>query len=76
MKRAAVLLLLMIVPAVAAAGDRNLLWHVVQACVVSNKMLGASFPCLKVDLDGGAERGFAVIRAPFDGRVRATPQFH
>ena len=40
------------------------LWQVVRACVADYKLTGAPFPCLKVDLSGGEERGNVVLRAP------------
>jgi CDP-diacylglycerol pyrophosphatase len=43
--------------------ERSELWHVVHdLCVPMQKTLSLPLPCLKVD----AERGFAVIRAPYD----------
>ena len=44
--------------------ERLALWRVVQVCVASYKLTGAPFPCLKVDLSGGEERGDVVLRAP------------
>ena len=49
----------------AFALDRQALWSVVNACVADHKLSGAPFPCLKVDLAGGEERGYVVLRAPF-----------
>ena len=40
------------------------LWQVVRACVADYKLTGMPFPCLKVDLAGGDERGNVVLRAP------------
>jgi CDP-diacylglycerol pyrophosphatase len=37
--------------------ERLALWQVVRACVVDFKLTGAPFPCLRVDLSGGDERG-------------------
>ena len=44
---------------------RQALWLTVQACVADFKLTGAPFPCLQVDLDGGEERGYVVLRDPF-----------
>jgi CDP-diacylglycerol pyrophosphatase len=44
--------------------DRLALWRVVQACVADSKLTGAPFPCLKVDLSAGEERGDVVLRPP------------
>jgi CDP-diacylglycerol pyrophosphatase len=44
--------------------QRTALWQVVRACVADFKLTGAPFPCLKVDLSGGEERGNVVLRAP------------
>jgi CDP-diacylglycerol pyrophosphatase len=43
---------------------RMALWQVVRACVADYKLTGTPFPCLKVDLSGGEERGNVVMRAP------------
>jgi CDP-diacylglycerol pyrophosphatase len=45
----------------AFALDRQALWSVVNACVADHKLTGAPFPCLKVDLAGGEERGHLVL---------------
>ncbi len=44
--------------------DRLVLWQVVRACVADFKLTGAPFPCLKVDLSAGEERGHIVLRPP------------
>jgi len=49
----------------AAAPDRQALWRVVQACVADAKLTGAPFPCLKVDLSEGKDRGHVILRPPF-----------
>jgi CDP-diacylglycerol pyrophosphatase len=43
---------------------RGALWKVVQTCVANHALTGAAFPCLKVDLSAGAERGYVVLRPP------------
>ena len=53
--------------------DRQALWRVVNACVADLKLTGAPFPCLKVDLAGGEEQGYAVMRAPFGQDTILTP---
>ncbi len=54
---------ILLTSAVAVAGDRDRLWPVVRTCASAYKMLGVAFPCLKVDLPGGAlARGYAVLR--------------
>ena len=58
----------------ANAGARGLLWRVVQTCLVSHYVTGGAFPCLAVEAANGAEDGYAVLRAPLDGRhVIVTP---
>ena len=52
--------------ATAQSADRGLLWHVVQLCVTNNRLTGAVFPCLDVNLSRGVEAGYAVVRAPLD----------
>ena len=49
----------------AFALDRRALWSVVNACVADQKLTGAPFPCLKVNLAGGEDRGYVVLYAPF-----------
>ncbi len=67
MKRAAILFAIVLsFPVAAFAGERGLLWRVVQACVASHDLIGGSFPCLAVELGRGPGRGFAVLRAPFE----------
>ena len=63
-----------LLPTVAAAGERGLLWRVVQTCVATHNLIGTAFPCLTVDVKDGPERGFAVVRAPFEAtHVVVTP---
>ncbi len=50
----------------ARAGERGMLWRVVQTCLVDHAITGGSFPCLRVDTAQGLERGYAVLRAPFE----------
>ena len=70
MKKASILLIaagFMAVTAfatVAAGLDRLALWPVVRACVADFKLTGAPFPCLKVDISDGEERGDVVLRPP------------
>lgn len=49
----------------AFALDRRALWSVVNVCVADHKLTGAPFPCLKVNLAGGEDRGYVVLYAPF-----------
>jgi CDP-diacylglycerol pyrophosphatase len=44
--------------------DRLVLWQVVRACVADFKLTGTPFPCLKVDLSAGEERGHILLRPP------------
>jgi CDP-diacylglycerol pyrophosphatase len=79
MKRAAILLIVAGVFAgtafaTSAIGlDRLALWPVVQACVADFKLTGAPFPCLKVDLSSGEERGYVVLRAPLLNELIVAP---
>lgn len=50
-------------PAVSLA--RQALWQTVKACVTDFKLTGAAFPCLRVDLTGGEDQGYVLVRAPF-----------
>ena len=66
--------LLLAAAAPARAGERGLLWRVVQSCLVDHAITGGSFPCLRVETADGAERGYAVLRAPFERlHVIVTP---
>jgi CDP-diacylglycerol pyrophosphatase len=49
----------------AASLARQALWLTVSACVADFKLTGAAFPCLLVDLTGGEDRGYVLVRAPF-----------
>ena len=72
---ASALLLAASVP--ARAGERGLLWRVVQTCLVDHAVTGGSFPCLRVDTGSSLERGYAVLRAPFERlHVIVTPTVH
>ncbi|MBV8107456.1 MAG: CDP-diacylglycerol diphosphatase [Hyphomicrobiales bacterium] len=51
-----------------AGAPRQTLWRAVQACIVDYRLTGAAFPCLQVNLAGGQERGYVLIRAPFGRR--------
>jgi CDP-diacylglycerol pyrophosphatase len=44
---------------------RGALWSVVQTCVASHALTGAAFPCLEVNVSGGDQRGYVILRAPF-----------
>lgn len=50
-------------PVVTFAAQRDLLWRVVQTCVLNHRLTGLAFPCLDVDEEGGTNRGHAVLRA-------------
>ena len=50
--------------AFAATGRRLALWRVVSACVADSELTGQAFPCLKVEIGAGAQRGWAVLRPP------------
>ena len=61
-------------PAIATAGERGLLWRVVQACIAAHSLSGSPFPCLDVETSEGLQRGFAVVRAPFEtSHIIVTP---
>ncbi len=51
---------------------RQALWLAVRACVADFKLIGAAFPCLRVDLKGGEERGYVVLRDPPDTILTPT----
>ena len=50
--------------AFAAGLHRQALWPVVRACVADFKLTTAPYPCLAVNLSGGEERGYVVLRPP------------
>lgn len=53
--------------------DRQALWQVVRACVADFNLTGASFPCLAVNLSGGEERGYVVLRPPITRDMILSP---
>jgi CDP-diacylglycerol pyrophosphatase len=53
--------------------DRLALWQVVRACVADFKLTDAPFPCLKVDLSAGEERGHMVLRPPLGHDLILVP---
>ena len=52
-------------PKIGQQAQRGVLWRVVQACVADHDLTGSAFPCLAIDVTGGLDRGYAVLRAPF-----------
>jgi CDP-diacylglycerol pyrophosphatase len=52
----------------AVATERQALWQVVRACLANYSLTGVAFPCLEVNLAGGVEQGYVVLRAPFGAR--------
>lgn len=69
MSRVVLLLLLcgiLILPMAGDAGQRGLLWRVVQTCIANHRITGAAFPCLAVNTERGRENGYAIIRAPLE----------
>ena len=50
--------------AAGVESDRGALWRVVQPCVADHALTGAAFPCLDINLSGGRERGYVVLRRP------------
>jgi CDP-diacylglycerol pyrophosphatase len=51
-----------------ASPSRLALWRTVRVCVADFKLIRAPFPCLKVDLSTGEDRGYVVLRPPFGPR--------
>src|SRR5665213_738534 len=48
--------------------SRDLLWQVVHSlCVPGQSFRHDPMPCVRVNLDGGVERGFAILRDPRGG---------
>src|SRR5271165_2023952 len=71
---ALMLLLAAAASAARAAENRETLWPVVRTCASAYRMIGVSFPCLKVDLPGGAlDRGYAVLRPPNSNDLILSP---
>ena len=48
----------------ADSPERQALWLTVQTCVADYRLTGAAYPCLLVDLSGGEEGGYIVLRDP------------
>jgi CDP-diacylglycerol pyrophosphatase len=79
MKRAWILVVTVGVASVTAFAtfaiglDRQALWPVVRTCVADFKLTGAPLPCLAVDLSGGEERGYVVLRPPLSHDLIVAP---
>lgn len=55
--------LALVVGAPAAAADPNALWDIVNGqCLPDQQRIGEPSPCALVNLDGGASRGYAVLK--------------
>ena len=61
---AAALLVMTAFVTFAVGLNRRTLWQVVRACVADFKLTTAPYPCLAVNLSGGEERGYVVLRPP------------
>ena len=61
----AIPLVLAALGAFGASPARQALWQTIRACVADFRLTGEPFPCLLVDLTGGEERGYVILRAPF-----------
>jgi CDP-diacylglycerol pyrophosphatase len=49
----------------ASAANRDGLWFVVHdVCLPAYQSIGVAFPCLKVEIANGLDRGFAVLQSP------------
>ena len=53
--------------------DRGALWGVVRACIADKNLTGSPFPCLDIDLTGGEQRGYVVLREPFTHEMILAP---
>jgi CDP-diacylglycerol pyrophosphatase len=61
---AGALLMMTAFVAFAVGLNRQALWQVVRACVADFKLTTAPYPCLEVNLSGGEDRGYVVLRPP------------
>jgi hypothetical protein len=61
---AGALLMMTAFVAFAVSLNRQALWQVVRGCVADFKLTTAPYPCLAVNLSGGEERGYVVLRPP------------
>ena len=52
---------------------RMALWQVVRACVADYKLTGKPFPCLEVNIAGGAAQGNVVLRPPLSEDTVLAP---
>ncbi len=57
----------------AFAMERGALWQVVRACVADKTLTGSPLPCLDVNLTGGVDRGYVVLREPLTGDTILSP---
>ena len=53
------------VAAYAVEKDRHTLRRIAEACVADARRTGSPFPCLKVDLKEGEDRGYVIFRPPW-----------
>jgi CDP-diacylglycerol pyrophosphatase len=69
--------LLVLSTEVGAQGEQslpaNMLWGVVQLCARVHAETGDAFPCLEVQDDNGSTPGFALLRAPGEGKLLFVP---
>ena len=66
--------MVVLVSTCVGAGERGLLWRVVQSCIADHALTGAAFPCLAVDEGKAPGAGYAVLRSPLDKtHVIVTP---
>ena len=61
---AVALLTVAVFPSLVEGSSRSALRDVVRLCLANYSLTGTGFPCLAVNLDGGAEKGWVVFRPP------------
>ena len=52
---------------------RQMLWQVIQICVANAELFGAAFPCRQIDLAGGKERGYVIVKPPLINDMIVAP---
>ena len=61
---AVALLTIAVFPSLVEGSTRSALRDVVRLCLANYSLTGTGFPCLAVNLDGGAEKGWVVFHPP------------
>jgi CDP-diacylglycerol pyrophosphatase len=70
---AMVLSALLVFAAAAMGLHRQALWQVIRVCVANSELFGSAFPCRRIDLAGGKERGDVTVQPPLIDDLIVAP---